>query len=153
MSTGITEEDQSGDDGQLGRRRNPRAVFNLDLVIPLLRVGSSSIGSSSVDTACSSPQHAGSRYHGELPGGEKAEPKPRCGRPDGKFPLCAEGRCTHREHWSRLRGKRGHAYFFCRYCGLGWRVPKPKSPTFPAEAAEDGEEQALEELEAGLGDA
>jgi len=24
-----------------------------------------------------------------------------------------------------VRGKRAHAYFFCRHCGLGWRARRP----------------------------
>jgi|EP00670_Eutreptiella_braarudii_P002426 hypothetical protein len=60
---------------------------------------------------------------------DEPEKKSNCGRPDGKFPLHAKGRCSHKDHWSRLRGKRGHAYFFCKYCGLGWRVPRQKSRT------------------------
>jgi hypothetical protein len=42
---------------------------------------------------------------------------------DGKFPVSENGRCTHTESWSRLRGKRGHSYFFCEKCQLGWRQP------------------------------
>ena len=42
---------------------------------------------------------------------------------DGKFPISENGRCSHTESWSRLRGKRGHSYFVCGKCGLGWRQP------------------------------
>ena len=42
---------------------------------------------------------------------------------DGKFPISENGRCSHNESWSRLRGKRGHSYFVCGKCGLGWRQP------------------------------
>jgi len=48
----------------------------------------------------------------------------RCGRPDGKFPLCPEGRCEHTAYWSRIRAKRAYVYFFCKHCGLGWCAPK-----------------------------
>ena len=39
----------------------------------------------------------------------------------GKFPVAQHGRCPHRQYWDRLRGKRGHSYFVCRLCGIGWR--------------------------------
>ena len=39
----------------------------------------------------------------------------------GKFPVAPHGRCPHRQYWDRLRGKRGHSYFVCRVCGIGWR--------------------------------
>mmetsp|Transcript_5554 Transcript_5554/g.10021 ORF Transcript_5554/g.10021 Transcript_5554/m.10021 type:complete len:273 (-) Transcript_5554:2343-3161(-) len=32
-------------------------------------------------------------------------------------------RCEHKQHWERLRGKRGYSYFACRLCGAGWRQP------------------------------
>jgi hypothetical protein len=44
-------------------------------------------------------------------------------REDGKFPISEHGRCSHVESWTRLRGKRGHSYFFCKLCGVGWRQP------------------------------
>lgn len=110
-SGAITEEEQSSDDTGLQKqnqlfRRQPQGAFILDLGVPVLHV--------------EAPQGDGQ---------EASRQVKRCGRPDGKFPLCTVGRCTHKEHWSRLRGKRGHAYFFCRFCGLGWRVPRPKSPS------------------------
>ena len=39
----------------------------------------------------------------------------------GKFPVAPHGRCAHRQWWERLRGKRGHSYFVCLVCGIGWR--------------------------------
>ena len=47
---------------------------------------------------------------------------------DGKFPISVNGRCSHKESWSRLRGKRSHSYFVCRKCGLGWRQPTKVLP-------------------------
>lgn len=112
-SGAITEEEQSSDDTGLQMQKQlfhhpQKNAFILDLGVPVLHVEQPQLGT------------AGD-------GSENRQMK-RCGRPDGKFPLCTVGRCTHKEHWSRLRGKRGHAYFFCRFCGLGWRVPRPKSP-------------------------
>ena len=50
--------------------------------------------------------------------------KPKKPQPaDGRFPVSEDGRCAHQEHWARLRGKRGHSYFVCAQCGLGWRQP------------------------------
>mmetsp|Transcript_73839 Transcript_73839/g.130190 ORF Transcript_73839/g.130190 Transcript_73839/m.130190 type:complete len:621 (-) Transcript_73839:2158-4020(-) len=77
---------------------------------------------------------------------EKQKVKNR-GRPDGKFPIHLGGRCTHTAHWSRLRGKRGHAYFFCKYCGLGWRLP-PKEVA----ALENAKEAANLQDEDGNGE-
>ena len=31
---------------------------------------------------------------------DEPEKKSNCGRPDGKFPLHAKGRCSHKDHWS-----------------------------------------------------
>eukprot|EP00668_Euglena_longa_P022920 GGOE01028549.1.p1 GENE.GGOE01028549.1~~GGOE01028549.1.p1 ORF type:complete len:442 (+),score=18.30 GGOE01028549.1:82-1326(+) len=42
---------------------------------------------------------------------------------DGKFPVSETGRCSHNAFWTRLRGKRRHSYFYCTYCGVGWRQP------------------------------
>ena len=40
---------------------------------------------------------------------------------DSKYPMAPNGRCEHREHWERLRGKRGCSYFVCQLCSVGWR--------------------------------
>ena len=37
---------------------------------------------------------------------------------EGKFPVSESGRCSHNSFWTRLRGKRGHSYFYCTYCGV-----------------------------------
>eukprot|EP00667_Euglena_gracilis_P008890 EG_transcript_9025 len=58
--------------------------------------------------------------------GDAAE-RPR-ERPQGKFPLCPNGRCNHREDWSRVRVKRAFSFFVCNYCGLGWCTPKLAKP-------------------------
>ena len=42
---------------------------------------------------------------------------------EGKFPVSESGRCSHNSFWTRLRGKRGHSYFYCTYCEV------PFSPT------------------------
>eukprot|EP00668_Euglena_longa_P005790 GGOE01006831.1.p2 GENE.GGOE01006831.1~~GGOE01006831.1.p2 ORF type:complete len:202 (-),score=33.89 GGOE01006831.1:970-1551(-) len=53
-------------------------------------------------------------------------------QPQGKFPLHPEGRCDHKEHWTRLRTKGLYLFFFCKYCGLGWCSLKvPKEPCQP----------------------
>ena len=46
-------------------------------------------------------------------------------REDGKFPISEHGRCSHVESWTRLRGKRGHSYFFCKLCGVCDRLRMP----------------------------
>uniref|UniRef100_A0A7S4GGU3 Uncharacterized protein n=1 Tax=Eutreptiella gymnastica TaxID=73025 RepID=A0A7S4GGU3_9EUGL len=52
----------------------------------------------------------------------------------GRFPVALRSRCTHRQHWERLRGKRGFSYFVCRVCGNGWRQPTKASKTAPTNA-------------------
>jgi len=44
-------------------------------------------------------------------------------RPGGKYSCDTSLRCQHKEHWDRLRGKRGYSYFECRKCGACWRQP------------------------------
>lgn len=41
-----------------------------------------------------------------------------------RFPVSIKGRCPHRDHWLRLRGKRGYTYFLCTHCLCGWRKPR-----------------------------
>eukprot|EP00667_Euglena_gracilis_P008166 EG_transcript_8252 len=45
-------------------------------------------------------------------------------RPNSRFPLTPDGRCHHRAHWQRLRGKRGYTYYLCTKCLCGWRKPR-----------------------------
>ena len=42
---------------------------------------------------------------------------------DFAFPFAPDGRCEHREHWWRLRGKNKSSYFCCTLCLVGWRRP------------------------------
>lgn len=138
-SQGLTDENASSMDlGSIAKARGA----SLDLMVPLLRVTSAD---RTLCSEASTPQDKG----------PTDAPRSRCGRPDGKFPLCAEGRCGHKEHWSRLRGKRGHAYFFCKYCGLGWRVARPKTPDDAAgdwmEDSTVGNERADEDASTALG--
>eukprot|EP00667_Euglena_gracilis_P001961 EG_transcript_1963 len=58
----------------------------------------------------------------------------RLRRPNGRYPCCDMGRCGHKGHWQRLRGKRGFSYFHCKFCGLSWRQPtKPSTAEAPFE--------------------
>eukprot|EP00667_Euglena_gracilis_P007630 EG_transcript_7710 len=51
--------------------------------------------------------------------------------PTSRFPVSTKGRCRHRVHWLRLRGKRGYTYYLCTKCLCGWR--KPRDPQAPDE--------------------
>eukprot|EP00667_Euglena_gracilis_P006694 EG_transcript_6755 len=51
--------------------------------------------------------------------------------PTSRFPVSTKGRCHHRAHWLRLRGKRGYTYYLCKNCLCGWR--KPRDPQAPDE--------------------
>lgn len=73
-----------------------------------------------------------------------SDPKRR--QHDGKFPFCPGGRCEHRDDWTRVRGKRAYAYFFCRYCGLGWRARRPPGPQGDRKTRE-GEGEAFEGID------
>lgn len=48
----------------------------------------------------------------------------RNGRPEGKFPLCPNGRCQHTNSWHRIRSKRGTQYYECTKCGVHWCTRK-----------------------------
>ena len=56
-----------------------------------------------------------------------------------RYPMAERGRCGHRQHWERMRGKRGFSYFVCRACGNGWRQPiktlKNNQQTTPSKAS------------------
>eukprot|EP00667_Euglena_gracilis_P013556 EG_transcript_13988 len=62
-------------------------------------------------------------------GGGGSRPRPSGPLPTSRFPVSTKGRCHHRVHWLRLRGKRGHTYFLCTKCLCGWR--KPRDPQAP----------------------
>eukprot|EP00668_Euglena_longa_P041420 GGOE01054513.1.p4 GENE.GGOE01054513.1~~GGOE01054513.1.p4 ORF type:complete len:135 (+),score=15.39 GGOE01054513.1:38-406(+) len=62
-----------------------------------------------------------------------------------KFPLCPGGRCDHHADWTRVRGKRAYAYFFCRCCGMGWRLLRPREPQ---QKRTDGPPKASSQLDA-----
>ena len=47
--------------------------------------------------------------------------------PDRKFPVAQNGRCNHNESWERLRGRKGHSYFFCGKCGVCSPVSRASS--------------------------
>lgn len=37
-------------------------------------------------------------------------------------PLPCKPQCSHRQAWSRLRGKRGNGYYVCHHCGVKWKM-------------------------------
>eukprot|EP00667_Euglena_gracilis_P011495 EG_transcript_11744 len=104
---------------QIPLRRPVRPFTSLGPPEPLRRRGSSygdsdrsSSGASDLDRRPGHPDAAG-LAHAALADASGT-----------RFPVSARGRCTHREDWLRLRGKRGFTYFLCTKCMLGWRKPR-----------------------------
>lgn len=66
-----------------------------------------------------------------------------------RYPISQKGACSHREHWVRLRGKRGYTYFLCTFCHLGWRKPREQHSQ-PKPSASPTPGQAMEICQCGL---
>eukprot|EP00667_Euglena_gracilis_P008682 EG_transcript_8803 len=95
------------------RDKPVQRAFTPPVVVPDLRMNLMSI----------SPDVTTNQGGGLSPSSDQSRTPPSEKSSDGKFPVSETGRCSHNAFWTRLRGKRRHSYFYCTYCGVGWRQP------------------------------
>jgi len=109
----------------------PRHPSPTDHIVPIRILHRELAGSPGrpISSGSSGPSADQDIHHAPLPTGPVDEDPEACLT---RFPLSLRGRCAHRDHWLRLRAKRGYTYFLCTHCMCGWRKPRDTCPPPPA---------------------